>query len=657
MSAAAAHARLPWALFALLAGIYLLTTGGHTYASDEEQLFAVAESLLTRGSFAIGTAEDGSPRFSIYGPGQPVAATPLLALGRAVAGLFPPEGYALVTRAAVSWFNPLVTAATGALISLAALRLGYGPRVAAGVALIYGLATFAWPHSKTFFAEPLAAALTFASFVVALPGGGAGGQGPGVGRQPLALLPSGVLAGLACAVKIQAGLALPFLGLWVLWSAWARKHGNTGTRRQADGADRLPLSPPPLVSPSLWGAGALLGLGALGLYQWALFGDPLRSGYGGTGGVTAILTNELGDGLYGLVLSPGKGLIWYAPPLALLPVGLALLWRRERGVAALCGAITAATLLFYAKLIFWHGDGAWGPRYLNMALPFMALPLVAVLAAGRWARVALLVALALAIPVQLGGVLINLNAYLGVQRDAARRYYEPAQSPIVGQLRLARDQLATAYELRLAPGRLVLADGFSYSEGERAAGAQLPRWSLPDAVLLVRPPTGAASVRVELGLSACLPAPLVPASLRLALDDAPLGAVAACPPRRVALLLPGGRTELRLLASGWQPADAGISRAGPLGVYLSEAAAWADGAPLGLAGRLVPIPPAPAGPVALRQWSSDYRHGHWDLWPWYLAHSGLPARPSWALAGAWLAVALALVTAGIAGLRVALCRP
>lgn len=448
MSTPARH--LPLWVALLLAGIYLLTTGGHTYASDEEQMFAVAEALATRGSFVIGVEPDGTPQYSIYAPGQPVLALPLVALGRAVAAWFPPEGYAYVTRAVLSWFNPLVTGATGGLLALSALRLGYGRRVALGLALVYGLATTAWPHSKTFFAEPLAAALAFASLAVALRPAGAGAAA--VGRRVATLLLAGLLGGLACTIKIQAGLALPFLGLWVLWQEW-----------------RAPLTPGPglppvarrLLPPLAWGVGAVCGLGALLLYQWSQFGHPLRSGYGPVGGVTAILTNDLGDGLLWLLLSSGKGIIWYAPPLALLPVGVALLWRRDAGVALLCAAVSAATLLFYAKFIIWHGDGAWGPRYLNTALPFMALPLAALLGHGsRVARGALLVALALAVPVQLGGVMVNLNAYLGLQRDAKQRYFVPSQSPILGHLRLAGAQLATSYAVRLAPGTLALAEGF-----------------------------------------------------------------------------------------------------------------------------------------------------------------------------------------------------
>jgi hypothetical protein len=75
---------------------------------------------------------------------------------------------------------------------------------------------------------------------------------------------------------------------------------------------------------------------------------------------------------------------------------------------------------------------------------------------------------------------------------------------------------------------------------------------------------------------------------------------------------------------------------------------------LALRGNPVPIPPLPAGPFALRQWASDYRYGHWDVWWWYLAHSGLPAAPSLALGLAWAGVALGLIAAGGTRLRRAL---
>lgn len=668
---------LPLAIFVLLAGIYLLTTGGHTYAIDEEQMLAAAESLATQGSFVIEQGADG-PHYSSYGPGQSLLAVPLVLLGHAVAAAFPPDGFALITRDVVSWFNPLVTAISAALIALAALRLGYSRAAATGTALLYGLATLAWPHSKTFFAEPLASLLTFAAFVVVLgPVDEPGGRWRMAGSPALAL--SGFFAALACTVKLQAGLALPFIGLWVLFEHVARRQATDGGRR----SDKRRIWSSVLRPSLLWGLGAIGGLGLLGLYQWAIFGSPLRSGYGGASGV---FNGDMVEGLYGLLISPGKGIIWYAPPLLLLPIGLWQIWRRHPSVAALCALLSLATLLLYARVIFWHGDGAWGPRYLNMALPFMALPLVGLFrpcddvasacqrdkkeipARGRLShspaapkrgessareclsRSLLAITLILTAIVQFAGVTINLNAYLGVQRDSAQRYFVPSQSPIIGHLRLAAAQLATIYNVDLAPGSLALRDGFSYSEGDRSTGAQLPRWSTPQATIVLRP-GGARQVRVELSISGCVPAPLQTSSLDLQIDGIASGTFAACPPRRISMLLPGRSATIGLQTTGWDPATIGLERDGPLGIYLSQAGAWADGSPLRLTGDLVPISPAPAGSVSLRQWSSDYRYGHWDFWWWYLAHSGLPVGPVWIFTAVWVALGGLMATSGLIVLR------
>jgi hypothetical protein len=259
--------RVALAVFAILAGVYLLTTGGHTYAVDEEQMFSAAEGLALRGSLALNQPGPGeAPIYSIYGPAQSILALPLYLLGRMFAAVFPEHAYPWVTRGLVSWFNPFVTAAVAALIVLAAARLGYRLRAAAGAGLLYGLATMAWPHSKTFFAEPLTALLLFGAFVAILymrgagepgsrgagepepreagsrergagePGSrGAGAQGSRVqgsqgpvfsfqlsvfSFQNRLLFLAGFLAGLAPAVKIQAVLGLPLLGFYAAYCVY-----------------------------------------------------------------------------------------------------------------------------------------------------------------------------------------------------------------------------------------------------------------------------------------------------------------------------------------------------------------------------------------------------------------------------------------------------
>jgi hypothetical protein len=55
----------------------------------------------------------------------------------------------------VMLLNPLLTAATGAIIYAAARTLGYSHRGSVLSALAYGLTTLAWPYSRSLCREPL----------------------------------------------------------------------------------------------------------------------------------------------------------------------------------------------------------------------------------------------------------------------------------------------------------------------------------------------------------------------------------------------------------------------------------------------------------------------------------------------------------------------
>ena len=71
-------------------------------------------------------------------------------------------------------------------------------------------------------------------------------------------------------------------------------------------------------------------------YGVARFGTPFETGYGAQA-TAAAFTTPLLVGLYGLLLSSGKGVAWFAPALWLAPRG----WRaatRRAGRAARAGA-------------------------------------------------------------------------------------------------------------------------------------------------------------------------------------------------------------------------------------------------------------------------------------------------------------------------------
>jgi hypothetical protein len=625
------HRRIALAIVALLAGIYLLTASSHTYSIDEELMFGVTESLVQHGSFALNAyAPDEEPTYSQFGPGQSVAAVPFYLLGQAVAALFSADAYAWVTRAVTLWLNSVVTACTAALIYLAAITLGYGVRPALGTALLYGLATMAWPHSKTFFAEPLTALLVFAAFAVTLRAASATAV-----RTHYALLAiSGVLAGLALPVKIQAGLFLPLLAL----------HAVLCRQPRLFAVQRATF-----YRGLAWGAGCGVALALLMLYQTALFGSPEKSGYGN---IVLVLQDALISyplhRFRTLTVSSGRGIIWFAPPVLLWLPGMWLLWRRSWPAALTCGLVVAANIAFYS-MVEQFGDGAWGPRFLNLILPFLAFPLVGYLAPlcgwhTPWRTVALLITLLLAIPVQTGALLINPAMYI-MESDRRERYYNPTQSPIVAHLSIAARQVQQWYTLHHAPGRVGLLRGFSYSEGHRSQAQQVPRWTHPHAEIGLRPPTAAAQMQLQLALERCLPQPLPAAPVSLQYGDRLLFTDTPCPPRNYHLLLPAQPAVLRLEAPPWDPAAAGIERVGPLGVKLRDIRVVADGATLPIAGKLVPIEPLPpaAGPVTIRKWTVDYRYAHWDFWWWYLAHSGFASAPRTALLVGWLLLALVLM--------------
>jgi hypothetical protein len=638
------------AVFLLLFGIYMLTASGHFYAVDEERMFEVTGSLARYGSFALNPEQnDQPPQYSQYGPGQSIAALPLYYLGKLIATLYPPEAEAFVLRAVAGWFNPFVTAAIGALLVVAVRRLGYSSRTGVYVALLYGLATTAWPHSKTFFAEPLVALLLFGSFVLMgeprtknreqRTSFASETSSPfSVLRSPFfVLFLSGLLAGLAPTVKIQSAIFLPILGLWVLAIVW---QGRTQHAVASLGAYCL---------------GAALPLTLLAWYQWAAFGHPLRTGYGGN--VLADFSTPFLQGLAGLLLSPGRGLFWYAPITLLVPIALLLLARRHGGIALLCAAIIVAHLVFYAKWIAWDGAGAWGPRFLNSALPFMLLPFAALVDERRKTKdergkttsdrrslrpssFVLRLLLLLTIPVQLAGLAINFNAFFAQLNYRQPDDYRLSESAIVGHWAMFTRQLQTHYEVLFAPG--VALEGVANTEG----AGQLPRWAGPAAQIVLRPPP-ARTVQVELDLSSCWMEP-DPQPLTLLLNGtALLRKTTACPARRYHLLLPGGRNVLSLQTTGWRPAEFGIAKEGELGVYLHNLRADADGVALPIYGYRLPITPMPESSSGQRRWAGDYRFGHWDFWWWYLYHSGWPARANTLLAVLWLALAGGALVSGI----------
>ncbi|MDQ3702352.1 MAG: hypothetical protein M3442_15745, partial [Chloroflexota bacterium] len=350
---------------------------------------------------------------------------------------------ALFSRFGFSFLNGWLMALTAALLIPLAGLLGYGRSAAVVLALGYGVGTLAWPYAKHDFAEPAAGALALGATVLVFAARPKSGfrtfrlawhrkrVRPSLGHEPQTntgetawrttvglLATAGVLAALAAGARYTAAWFVPLLAVQVtlLW-LWpgpfpSRTVAVRLSRRMGPALQAVAVF---LLPPTVAAVGVLLVTGRAPAL-WSGWRQGLASGW---------LDFSVWEGLYGLLVSPGKGLFFYAPPLLLSLAALPWFVRRHGGASFVLVAAPLLYLLVYGSKGVWHGGG-WGPRYLVAALPLMAawsLPVLERICAAerrsgtaglRWGAAGLLVA---GVAVQALGVAKHPNRYSVMFRD------------------------------------------------------------------------------------------------------------------------------------------------------------------------------------------------------------------------------------------------
>jgi hypothetical protein len=170
------------------------------------------------------------------------------------------------------------------------------------------------------------------------------------------LVAAGAAAGVAVVARLDCALdvALP-VGLYLL--ATTRRRGRLGAWAGDAGAFAVPV------------LGALVSDAA---YNALRFGSPLRTGYPVD---TLGFSTPLLKGLYGLLLSPGVGLVVFMPIVLASLAGWPGFVRSRRAEAVLVAALVLIRLAVFARWWAWDGGASWGPRYLVPVVPLLMLPL------------------------------------------------------------------------------------------------------------------------------------------------------------------------------------------------------------------------------------------------------------------------------------------
>lgn len=216
---------------------------------------------------------------------------------------------------------------------------GRTPPVALSVSFIILFGTIVFPYSTMLFAHVPAA--LFLLLAVAL-----------LEDRPVA---AGMAAGIACSCFYVCAIAAVILGI----AAFSYRHRA---------ALRFVLGMLPFII-------------LMAIYQWLCFGSPFRTAVEGStqftqkGLLFGVIRMPSLDALYGITLSPYRGLFFVSPILLLAVVGLAAMKRNREFWAVF--AIVSTFILAIASFNGWSGGYAFGPRYLVPIVPLMAVPMMA----------------------------------------------------------------------------------------------------------------------------------------------------------------------------------------------------------------------------------------------------------------------------------------
>lgn len=392
--------RALWALFFCLASVYLLTAGGHVYSGDGHSLYQTTRALVERGELSLeeqvyvygATGPDGE-FYSKFGVGQSLVAAPLYLVAQQIVTLLGAQDMGAFAGKSASdlclpityTLNQFVTAGVVVAFCVVLLQLGFALSSALIAGLALGLTTTLWPYSGYFLSEPLLALCLVLGLLFLLKHSHTGSAGQ--------VLAAGAFAGFACLVKLSAVVALPAYLAYLILKVPA------GRRLRAMVMFAAPVGM------------ALITLLALNQLR---FGAPFETGYVKDGG---LFGGDPLEGMAGQLISPGKSVFLFSPPLLAALFWTRAAFRRFLPEALFCAWVCLAFVVLHGSYHSWMGGYAWGPRYLVAVVPFAFFPVACGLdrllraGAGKalWSGLALLAVAGFC--VQLLGVLGNYHDY------------------------------------------------------------------------------------------------------------------------------------------------------------------------------------------------------------------------------------------------------
>lgn len=356
-SRAADHAIAVGILFATLT-VYVATSPGRIDIVDGQSRYDVAYHWVVEGrpvlrdpiigSFMAVPGRDGLP-YGYYGAAGSLFSAPLITLGLLLGD---PSGEA--ARFLFSLTSSIFGALTATVLFLFYRDLGVPARSAVLWTIVAAFTTLLWPGAVSTFDNAQHAFFVLTAVYL--------GHLSAARRSLRLAATAGLVAGVLLLYQEYFALVIPALG--------------AATLDFSSHQGRIRLASPKESSLRFlaFGAASVVGLILALAYNEVRFGSWFETGKLYFAAEGTVLGNPIA-GLLTLVISPGKSVFLYSPPLVLGLLGFSRLWRQRTALATVLVAASLIVLLLFSAFRFAGGDWCWGPRYLLVLLPLWALPL------------------------------------------------------------------------------------------------------------------------------------------------------------------------------------------------------------------------------------------------------------------------------------------
>ena len=241
------------------------------------------------------------------------------------------------------FLNSIILALSSTVVFAFADEIFRSKKIAFILSIVAAVCSFAWPYATNYFQQPLAGLMIISSCYFLYMAS--------KNRFPYAAFLSGLFLGLLLLARSGELVLIPGL---VILSLYIFRKNKTKIIQFFSG---------------------LLPLIGLQLYLNLLrYSSTTDFGYGA---FQTLSHRSSIEGLYGLFISPGFGLITNFPLILLFPIALYFCWKKNKILCVMFLYIFTVSWLSYGTLPTpsWHGFGGWGPRLLVPIIPIIAVSL------------------------------------------------------------------------------------------------------------------------------------------------------------------------------------------------------------------------------------------------------------------------------------------